>query len=398
VLFTVATSDILSFDDARIAVRSLKTGEQRELVRGGTWASLGPSGELLYARAGALFAVPFDAKRLVITGRARPVVDGVVTSPINGAALYAVSQNGTLLYIAGKPDDGIMSKLVWLDRGGRVTPLSIAPAPFNQVSIAPDGQRAALDIDGANANIWILDLNRNTMTRLTTAWSNNGGVWTPDGTRVVFSSSRAGAPSLFWQQIDGQLGAELLVPGSLGAVLGGLSWVPDGKTMVFSATIPHNGYDLFVMRVGADHTPKPLMQTPFNERGPAVSPDGQWLAYVSDETGRNEVYLQAYPSLGRKTRVSTDGGTSPHWSRNGRELFYRNGDAMMSVAITMSPSVIVSRPELLFRKPASGLDSFAVSADGRFLMLEDIADENSTRPVSVVLNWQEELKQSLPTR
>ncbi len=394
VLFTVATSDIPSFDEARIAVRSLRTGEQHELIRGGTFATFAATGHLLYARAGALLAAPFDARRLTMTGAARPVLDGIVTYPFTGAAQYALSPNGTLLYVAGKPVSQ-EAALSWVDRSGRTSRLAVAPAAYQGLSISPDGRRAALNIDGANANVWILNLDRTTVTRLTHEWNNSGALWTPDGTRVTFASARGGVRTLFWQRVDGQGEAEPVFPsGQFAAqVTQASSWTRDGRTAIFDARSSRTGLDLWVVGLDGDRTPKPLMQTSFNEMQPAVSPDGRWLAYVSNETGRSEVYVQPFPGPGSKTRISTDGGLRPVWARSGLELFYRNGDAMMAVKIETSPSFSPGRPQLLFRKASTF--PYDVASDGRFLMIETLPSETAARPVTVVLNWLQELHPSL---
>ena len=388
VLFTVAMSDILSFDDARLVVRSLRTGEQREVVRGGSFGGYATTGQLLYARAGALLAVPFDSAQLQVTGTPRPVLDGVVTYPVSGAAQYALSANGTLLYLAGKSESRL-STLSWVSRAGQTTPIAVSPAPYQNVSISPEGSRAAVDIDGANASIWILDLDRTTMTRLTLEWSNNGGSWTPDGTRVAFTSARSGIRSLYWQRVDNQGGQEPVFPlGQFTAQVVGGSWSPDGRTVVFDALSPRTGRDLWAVALDGERVPKPVLQTSFNESGAALSPDGRWLAYVSDETGRAEVYVQPYPGPGGKSRVSADGGATPVWSRDGHELFYRSGDGMMGAIL--GPSGFLERPRLLFTTRSRG--SYAIGRDGRFLMIEFPLSSAAARPVTVVLNWHEELR------
>ena len=395
VLFTVATSDMLSFDEGRIALRSLRTGDQHELIRGGSFPMYAGTGDLLYTRAGTLLAVPFDLKRETVTGTPRPVIDGVVTYPLNGAAQYALSPNGTLLYVAGKPVS-LEAAISWVDRTGRTSRLAVTPAAYQGLHISPDGRRAALDIDGANASLWILDLDRTTVTRLTHEWSNNGTVWTPDGQRVTFTSARGGVRSLFWQRLDGQGAAEPVFPA--GQVPGQIvqpSWTPDGRTVVFDVLSAQTGWDLWVARLDGDRTPRSLMQTSFSERAPRLSPDGRSLAYVSNETGRPEVYLQPFPGLGNKTRISDAGGDFPVWARGGRELFYVNGDAMMAVTIDATPSSPPGRPHLLFRKATTG--AYDVSSDGRFLMIEGRSSESAARPVTVVMNWFDELKSRVPS-
>jgi len=394
VVFTIATSDLQSFDEARLAVRSLRTGEQRELIRGGSFPTYTGSGHLLFARAGALMAAPFDVARRAVTGPAKPVLDGLVTYPINGAAQYAVGGDGTLVYIEGRAVSR-EATLTWVDTAGKTTMLAAGPAAFQDVSIAPGGREVALDIDGANANIWLLDLATMNRTRMTVEWSNNNPFWTPDGTRVGFLSARAGAPRLFWQAVDGRSPPEPVthahgVQEEVAQLRG--SWAPGGQVMVFSERAQRTGWDIWVLTMGRERNLKAFVQTSFNEKNPRFSPDGRWVAYESDETGLTEVYLVPYPGPGRKVKISTDGGTSPVWARNGRALFYRNGDAMMGVPIQTLPSFSPGRARLLFRRMSPY--PFDVARDGRFLMIEDLPAP-ALGPLTVALNWHAELKRRL---
>ena len=394
VVFTIATSDLQSFDEARLVVRSLRTGEQRELIRGGSFATYTGSGHLLFARAGALMAVPFDVARLSVTGAAKPVLDGLVTYPINGAAQYAVGGDGTLVYIAGRAVSR-EATLTWVDTAGKTTMLAAKPAAYQDVSIAPGGREVALDIDGANANIWLLDLATMNRTRMTVEWSNTNPFWTPDGTRVGFISARAGAARLFWQAVDGRRTPEPVTHAhgvqEEVAQLGG-SWAPGGRIMVFSERAQRTGWDIWVLTTGRERNLTAFVQTSFNEKNPRFSPDGRWVVYESDETGLTEVYLVPYPGPGRKVKISTDGGRSPVWARDGRALFYRNGDAMMGVPIQTLPSFSPGRARVLFRRVSPY--PFDVAPDGRFLMIEDLPAP-ALGPLTVALNWHAELKRRL---
>jgi serine/threonine-protein kinase len=386
VVFTLATSDIQSFDDARLVVRSLRTGEQRELIRGGSFATCTATGHLLFARAGALMAVPFDVTRRVVTGAAKPVLDGLVTYPINGAAQYALGADGTLVYIAGQAVSR-QATLNWVDTTGKTTMLGTPLAAYQAVSIAPDARYVALDIDAANAGIWLLDLERTSVTRLTLEWSNNAPFWTPDGARIGFLSARGGARRLFWQAAEGGALPEPLTP-ARPSQAGVGSWAPDGRVLIFSELTQESGWDIWTQAMGGEPCLKPFLQTPFNETNPRFSPDGSWVAYESDETGRTEVYALPFPGPGRKWRISTDGGTQPLWARDGRELFYRDGDAIMGVTIQTSPSFSPARPRLLFRKGSGTAQPYAydVAPDGLFLMIEALPPPD-LGPLMVVLNW-----------
>jgi serine/threonine-protein kinase len=405
VVYTLATSQILSFDEARLVVRSLRTGEQRELVRGGSFPTFVAPDLLLYARAGALLAVRLDPARLQVTSSATTVLDDVMTYPVNGGAQYALASNGTLVYVPG----GTFTReaaLTWYDRTGNSSRLNVPPLPYNRVSLSRDAKQAALDIDGANASVWILDLSRPLplssalpMTRLTMEWSNNLPFWTPDATRVGFVSARRGVRTLFWQSVDGRTAPERLVEHHESDIFGA-SLSPDGKTLMFEERRLATGSDLWVASVAEDRKPTTFLQTSFNEQLPQFSPDGQWVAYVSDESGHDEIFVQRYPGPGRKWKVSVGGGFEPVWAANGRELFYLNGDAVMAAAVETASGFSAGEPRQLFRKRRAGSrgQSYAVAPDGRFLMIEDVRTPASEVPVTVVLNWLDDVKARLSSR
>ena len=228
------------------------------------------------------------------------------------------------------------------------------------------------------------------MTRLTREWSNNLPTWTPDATRVAFTSARAGIRSLFWQRVDNQGGQDpVFPPGEFSGEVQGSSWLPDGRTVIFDALSPRTAWDLWVVALEGERAPKVLLQTSFNESQPALSPDGRVLAYVSNETGRSEVYLQSYPRAGESSRISVDGGTIPKWARDGRELFYWGGDGMMSVLIESASGRPAGLPRLLFRSPGG---SYGIGLDGRFLMIQRPMSAPEAGPITVARNWFEELK------
>jgi serine/threonine-protein kinase len=395
IVFTLAMSQTLSFDDARIMVRSLRTGEQRELLRGGTFPVFVAPDLLLYARAGALLAVRFDPIRQEVLGTATTILDDLVTYPVNGGSQYALAANGTLVFAAGGSSTR-EAALTWFDRKGATTRLNVAPLPYNRVSLSKDGRQAALDIDGANASIWIMDLPKSAapssalpMTRLTLEWSNNLPFWMPNGTHVGFVSARRGIRSLFWQRVDGRGGPERLVTDHESDILGA-SPSPDGTTILYAERRQATGSDLWTIGVGGGAQPRPFLRTSFNEHSPQFSPDGKWIAYVSDESGQDEVFVQPYPGPGRKSNVSVGGGTEPLWSATGDELFYLNGDSIMAVRMATATALVSGTPQLLFKRRRAGSSglSYAVAPDGRFLMIEDLP-QRSSPVVRVVLDWLE---------
>ncbi|HEY4579631.1 MAG TPA: protein kinase [Candidatus Acidoferrales bacterium] len=395
VLFAAGSGN---WDDAQVAVQSVGTGERRNLIAGGTYPRYAPSGHLVYARRGSLMAVPFDPDRLEITGAAVPVVEGLQQST-TGEAKYSISATGSLIYVSGGTGQGAQRRLVWVSRNGAEQPLAAPARNYQQPRLSPDGRRVAVQIDEREAQIWLYDLARETTTRLTFEGNRSETpLWTPDGKRVVFYSTKEGPQNLFWQMADGTGGLERLITSEYNHVP--MSWSPDGRLLAFTQITA--GRDIWVLRLD-DRKAEPFLRTPFIEGAAQFSSDGRWLAYVSDESGRPEIYVQPYPGPGGKWQISTDGGTEPMWNRNGRELFYRSGNKMMSVEVTTQPAFSAGRPRMLFERPYVSIplpqtyQYYDVSPDGqRFLMVKESEQATYATQINVVLNWSEELKQRVP--
>ncbi len=399
VLFT-AGANPLNFTNAQVAVQSVGTGQRRNLIQGGMYPRYAPSGHLVYAQGGSLIAVAFDPRRLLVTGTAVRVVDGVRQSPIDGDAQYSFSATGSLVYASGGPQ-ATQRKVVWVDRRGAEQALTAPVHAYRYPRLSPDGRRMATIIEESEANIWLYDLTRETLTRLTFQGDLNLlGAWTPDGKRIAFQSNKEGTPNVFWQLADGSGGMERLTTGEYRQSPN--SWSPDGQLMAFIEVNPTTGYDIWVLRLN-DRKAQPFLRTPFNEGAPRFSPDGRWLAYTSDESGRPEIYVQPYPGPGGKWQISTEGGTEPVWNPNGRELFYRIGDRMMAVDITTQPGFAAGKSRMLFEGqyvPTPVMfPNYDVTPDGqRFLMLKPTEQvQSEPNQINVVLNWFEELKQKVPT-
>ena len=381
--------------NSQVAVQPVGSGERRELVAG-TQPRYAPSGHLVYALGGNLMAVPFDPQRLAVTAATVPVVENVAQSSTTGAAQYSFSATGSLLYVSGNIQAN-QPKLVWVSRNGTEQPLAAPAHAYDSPRISPDGKQVAVSAEG---QIWIYDLSRQTLTRLTFEGNaNNRPVWTPDGKRIAFYSDKEGPLNIFWQLADGSGGLERLTT-SLHTNAPG-SFSPDGQILAFHEANPDTGNDLWVLRLG-DRKAQPFLRTRFSEATPRFSPDGRWLAYVSDESGRNEIYVQPYPGPGGKWQISTEGGTEPVWNRNGRELFYRSGSKMMAVDVTTQPSFAAGNPRMLFQgdyvPAANPVTNYDVSPDGqRFLMLKPVEQAAAPTQIVVVQNWFEELKQKVPT-
>jgi eukaryotic-like serine/threonine-protein kinase len=415
VLFAAAPIGINS-TNAQVAVQSVRTGERRNLVQLGTQPRYAPSGHLVYAQEGSLMAVPFDPQRLEVTGKAVPVVESVLQYPTTGDAQYNFSATGSLVYVSGGLQ-ATQSRLVWISRNGAEQPLAAPERAYQFPRLSPDGRRVAVAVAEQESQIWLYDLSRETLTRLTFEGNTNTNPsWTPDGKRIAFESNKEGPLNIFWQLADGSGGLERLTTSEYNNVP--MSWSQGGQVLAFFENNPTTGLDIWVLRMGDPSTSsgpsppagsgqvrkaQPFLRTPFNESVPRFSPDGHWLAYISDESGRFEVYVQPYPGQGGKWQISADGGTEPAWNLNGRELFYRSGDKMMAVQVTTQPSFSVGKPRLLFQgtyltTPLTS-PNYDVSPDGqRFLMLK-ASDQTQLAPtqINVVLNWFEELKQKVPT-
>jgi Tol biopolymer transport system component len=288
-------------------------------------------------------------------------------------------------------------------------PLAAPARDYQFPQISPDGRRVAVAIVDQETQVWLYDLSRDALTRLTFEGNfNNMPVWTPDGTRITFESNRAGPTNIFWQLADGSGGLERLTTSEY--VHAPTSWSPDGQLLAFHEINPTTQRDIWVLRMsdpspgsGQVRRPQPFLRTPFNEADPRFSPDGRWLSYESDQSGRQEIYVQPFPGPGGKWQVSTDGGNEPVWNRNGRELFYRSSDKMMSVDIGTQPGFSAGTPRMLFQgqyeKAPIPVSYYDISPDGqRFLMIKS-SEQAQVAPtqINVVLNWFEELKQKVPT-
>jgi eukaryotic-like serine/threonine-protein kinase len=383
--------------DSHVAAQVIATGRRLNLA-GGTQPRYAASGHLIFAQGGTLMAVPFDPKKLEVMGTAVPVVQGVATSNTFNSSQYSISDTGSLVYVSGGSQTN-QRRMVWVSRRGTEQPLPAPPRPYDLVSVSPDGRRVAVEIEN---QIWLYDLARDTLTRFTFEGTlNQSPVWTPDGKRIVFRSNKEGVANVFWQRADGSGGLERLGTGQYGQIPRSLS--PDGQFLAYHENNPKTQKDIWVVRL-SDHKSQPFLVTPFSEGDPTFSPDGHWLAYVSNESGRPEVYVQPFPGPGGKWQISTEGGTEPAWNRNGKELFYRNGNKMMALDVTTQPGFSPGKPRMLFEGQYSTSDwpligtAYDVSPDGqRFLMVKATEQAAAATQINVVLNWFEELKQKVPT-
>ena len=381
----------------RVAVRSLDTGDQRTLIEDGFDARYADSGHIVYGRANTLLAAPFDVERLTITGPSVPVVENAFTVNDSGVAGFSLADDGTLIYL---PAEAIGARtLTWVDRTGKAEPLPSPPQAYDFPALSPDGRRIAVQIsEGARSNIFVYEPGTDLLRRLTFEGSESRPLWSPDGKRLTYAARRNEERHILWQALDGSSAAESLVA-SRNDVWPG-AWTPDGAALVFVESPPTEISDIKLLRRSSDTSRiEPLVTGPAEDRWPSLSPNGQWILFSS----MDRVYqVYARPLAGgAPIQISTDGGSQPRWARGGREVFYRMGGRMMRVPIQTSPELIVGKPEVLFagvyHGSPDGPPNYDVSADGqRFLMVKRGDEEQSPRPIHIVLDWLEELKRRVP--
>ena len=411
VLFTVRSASQTSWNEAQIVAQSVATDERTVLIDGGRDGRYLPTGHLVYGLNNVLLAVPFDVGSRQVTGGPVPLVEGVREAfrTLNGAAQFSVSTTGSLVYVPSATGVTTELQLVWVNRQGDVELLPVETAAYRTPRLWPDGQRLAVGtITDGGENIWIHDLQRGGQELLTVEGNSRWPVWTDDGTHITFASTRPGSGTLqlFKKPIDGSGPAEPLLDLSDDVAIP-VSWSSEARTLGFykaDLTAP-GGPDSDIWVLPEDGPATPFITGRFSERSPSLSPDGRWLAYVSNESGRNDVYIRPYPGPDPRRLVSTNGGTEPVWARDGRELFYRSGSGMFAVRIDVEGERVMPRsPELLFEGPYAvdpivGVNpNYDVASDGRFLMVRtDPETRNSTPPqIIFVENWTQELLERVP--
>ena len=337
---------------SQVVVHNLETGEQNVLVDGHS-PRVTPTGHLLFTREDSLWAAPFDTDRLGLTGEPAPVLEGVRPNNV-GLAQVALGSNGTLVYVAsaGVFAGNLNTTLVSVGRDGTSTPLAEVAGDARYPRFSPDGSRLAFGIaEGPraadDADLWVLDIERGTRTRLTFEDNNRFyPTWSPDGTQLAFAEGAGAVNRIMVTQADGSGEPEALLDD--GERQFPMSWAPDGSAVALYRDAGETGRDLYVLPLDGDGTPVLFLSTPFQDRGLSFSPNGQWLAYVSAEAGRDEIYVRPYPGPGGEVIVSTGGGQEAVWGPDGTDLFYRNADQMMVVAVETEDLFSAEAPRILF--------------------------------------------------
>jgi Tol biopolymer transport system component len=404
VLFTRNDKIGSDFDQAVLEVVTLATGERKVVHRGGYYGRYLPSGHLVYLNAGTLFARPFDLDRLEATGPAVPVLEKVAGNPQVGGAQITFSDTGTLAYVTG---DVALPRypILWVDRTGRARTLWEEAGSYGSPTLSPDGHRLAVSASrDQNIDVWVFDLDREVATRLTFYEGYDADeVWSPDGKYLVFTSDRDGNGDLYRKRADGSGEVDRLT--QEGRRPYAMSWSSDGRYL--AGIMAENGVDLWILDLQGDGEIQTFLSTDFNEDLPSFSPDGRWLAYTSDESGRVEVYVRPFPAGGGKWQISDGGGSLPRWSGDGSELFYRTDQGLMAVAVSGDGDTFrAGKPQPLFtaefRGGTAGLsvgntlfNDYDAARDGSgFVMFPSGSEDVHSGRVQLVLNWFGELQRT----
>ncbi len=405
-IFTVLHQGSGVADDGVIESVDLKTGERKVLHRGGAYGRWVPSGHLVYVRENTLFAMPFDIDRMEATGSPSPMVQGVTANSGNGGSQISFSQNGTLAYVSGVigvPEYPVMK----MNRQGVTSALWNQPGTYANPKLSPDGRRLSLTVlrDG-NWDVWVYDLEREVATRLTFNEGYDGDqVWSPDGRYLAYSSDEGGTENPYRKRADGSGEPELLakIPHAFWAT----SWSPDGKWLL--GEVQAETFDIWAVPTDGEGEPVQYLATQFFERFPSISPDGTWVAYMSDESGQPEIYVRPFPAAAGKWQVSDGGGSWPTWSRDGSEIIYRSQDGLMAAPVSTDDGTFrAGRPQQLAQGGFSG-DQVGIAVSGSifsdfdpmldgdsFVVLLGGESKGLQSHVTLVTKWFDVLKENLP--
>ncbi len=396
-----------NYDSNELVMRSLDKDDETVVLHGGYDYQYLKSGYLLYAQGTRnqrldLSVVGFDFKARAVVGNPVTAVRNVRDTSAGSSSNFAVSDFGTLTYLPSPQVEGSGTKLAAVERSGKSSVLPTEARDYSDPRVSPNGLFVAVHLQGDQNDVWVADIARGALTRLSyDDGEDETPAWSPDGRTVAWASSRSDlVRGIFRRPADGS-GREELV-WRLEKHCHVRDWSPDGKTLVLEILDPNTSGDIFLLNLEGTPAATVFLQTPFNERNSRLSPDGHWLAYVSDESGRDEVYIQAFPPGGSKLQVSSSGGDQPVWSHDGYKLFIRGGGKIQEVPFRPgAPPSIGSITELFpdrFENPqAGGHTGYDVFPDGRFLMIQSQATPGAREEIVVVVNWIEEVKQRIST-
>jgi len=395
VLYAVQFGDVFTYDASSIQAVSLATGEHQDVLDASTYVRYSSTGYLLYVQAGRLLALPFDAHALKAVGTAIPLIDGVAVQTNTGAAQFAVADDGTLAFLPGEPI-GDEVHVVWVDRDGVTSEFTRDQIVYRHPRFSPDGKQLSIQmIGGGRSGTWISPTDRPGFRSFDP--DSAGFLWGPGGKWAVYYDFRDETNKILRQPIDRSEkprtlfeGKETITPATL---------TPSGDTLAFTREDPRSGDDIWLVDTEGKQDARPFLQTDAQEGGARFSPDGRYLAYVSDATGRFEVMVTSYPEPGSGWQVSIDGGREPIWSPDGREIYFRSGDKIMAASVQLSPGFRSETPRVLFvggyEGLLGGLDqaNYDISPDGRrFVMVQSPELQIMLDRIHVVLGWATALR------
>ena len=391
-------------ENSAIYVGALDSKETKRLLQAHSSVAYAPPGYLLFARETTLMAQTFDASKSELKGNAFHVAEDAVCNPVNGRAMFSVSENGALAMRTGAL---ALNQLIWFDRAGKQLSALTPPGTYNAPAVSPDQKRVAVsryDFQALSTfDIWLMDLDRVAQIRFTSdPAGDRDPAWSPDATRIAFVSTRNGLTNLYQKSLSGAGAEESLLASQ--ELKFAPDWSPDGRFILYGQLNATTNVDLFLISLSGERKPEPFLQTNFIEAQSRFSPDGRWVAYISNETGRFEVYVQSFPQTSAKVPISTGGGAQPKWRADGRELYYYTPDRkLMAVEVSGKGSTFkvgVARPLFEIRVSGIGVDRgfpgsgyYAAARDGKRFLVAGTAQVPEHQQIVVMLNWTADLKQ-----
>jgi serine/threonine-protein kinase len=396
VLFIIGKMDSPDYyEDAAIASVNLETGARKIIMKGASTVAYLPTGYLVYSHSGILFSAPFDADRLEVTGMSFPVVENIGGDPTTGATDFSFASNGTLAYIPGLANI-TNRQLAFIDLNGTVSTLPAPVQQYMEPALSPDGGRVAVVIgSGKDEDIWVFDIQTKTMSRLTFGGPNRSPVWSPDGKRIAYSYNQDGDPKLIIRAADGSGTPEEIKVGYGRTYV--TCWSRDGATLIFTGIGTGGGWDIAALRLDGDRKPIPILATKFDEMVGSLSPDGRWLAYLSNETGSSQAYIRPFPEGGGKWQISTERAFQPHWSGDGKTLYYETENVMRAVSISGTESPTIGQRNLVLKEiPQLSLESgvtYDLAPDGQRFLVTKVQEGNEIfQQIAIVLNWFDDIR------
>jgi Tol biopolymer transport system component/predicted Ser/Thr protein kinase len=396
VLFTLGTlSSPDYYENATIEAVDIETGKRKVILQGASTAKYINSGHLLFSRSGVLYIAPFDPDKLELKGQPVPVVEGVYSETTTGITNYVFAENGTLAYLPGAIE-GESRRLVKIDMKGVITVLDSTARPYVEPKLSPDNKKIAVVIrEGQDYDIWVYDIARKTLSKLTFGGLNRTPLWSPDGKTIAYSKrTKDGKPRIFTKPYDGSGDEKEIFSAEYRLYLN--FWSRDGKFLMVDYMAQNAQSDLLVLPLSGDKKPWLYLDSKRDEYESSISPDGKWVSYLSDESGSYQIYVRSFPNKEGKWQISTDVAEEPRWSPDGKMLYYRKNSQIMAVPVSTATTFSAGVPTLLFNGfPAMNVDSgisYDITADGKYFITTQPVRGTSYKNIAVILHWIDEIK------